>query len=248
MTRGIVAVVLTGILISGGGCGRATSGDSASEVAANGWLAAPVIETASRSPGAVALQGRASPRSRVVLRGETDTAFAVSADDDGRFTIRMGGPAVDGLYVIEVQDGETAVPSPFRLLVAGDPSGPIALIGAGSPTRRLDPGTGLDVIDSDGRSRIASGRAAPGTSVSITIAGRSPLRATAGADGRWSVAVGGASGAASLTVDDLAYAYPGDGLIDGVDRLQRVEDGFGLRWSLSETAQQTSWFPDRSAP
>jgi len=248
MTRGIVAVVLTGFLISGGGCGKAASSDPASEAAANGWLAAPVIETAFRAPGAVTLKGRASPGSRVVLRGEADTALAVSADDDGRFMIRMGGPAIDGFYVIEVQDGETAVPSPFRLLVAGDPSGPIALVGAGSPTRRLDPGTGLDVIDSDGRSRIASGRAAPGTSVSITIAGRSPLMTTAGADGRWSVAVGGASGAANLTVDGRSYAYPGDGLIDGVDRLRRAGNGIGLRWSLSETAQQTSWFPDRSAP
>ncbi len=248
MTRGIVGVMLVTGLIVLSGCGGDPTVGAASNPAVEGWVAAPVIDGAIRTASTLTLRGQARPGSRVVLRGEPGTAFAVNAGDDGRFEVRMRPPATDVFYVIEVQTGQDAVPSPFRLLVPGDPGGPIALIAAGSPTRRLDPGAGLDVVDSDGRSRVASGRAAPRTTISVEVDGRSPLTTTTDKEGRWSVGLDGRSGGpVTISVAGQSYVYPGVEPSDGeTGRLVVAGQGRAVRWSLSETAQQTSWFPDQS--
>ncbi len=248
MTRRIVAVALAGLMLVTTGCGGDRKAGAASNPTTEGWVTAPVIDSVARTAGSLLLRGHARPGSRIVVRGEDGTAFAVGAGDDGRFDIRMRPPQTDVFYVIEVQTGQDAVPSPFRLLVPGDPGGPIALIAAGSPTRRLDPGAGLDVVDSDGRSRIASGRAAPRTTISVEVDGRSPLTTTTDKEGRWSVGLDGRSdGPVTISVAGQSYVYPGVEPPDGeTGRLVVAGQGRAVRWSLSETAQQTSWFPDPS--
>ena len=247
MTRPIVMLVLATVLATMASCGQAPQDSPVADVKAEGWVEAPVIDRARRDAGGLRVSGLASPGSRIVIRGDARAAFAVGTGEDGRFDLLVPAPQTDTLYVVEIQAGEDVVPAAARLLVAGDPAGPVALISAGAATVRLDPGTGLDVIDSDGRTRIVSGRAAAGRRVAITVDGEDSVTVTANAAGRWMLNLG-ASGPAAfiLSVDGVTHAYSGAAKPDvPLDRLMPDGNGVTLIWSLSDTARQSSWFPGR---
>ncbi|MBB5746093.1 hypothetical protein [Brevundimonas variabilis] len=244
MTRPIVILMLAIVLSTPASCGRDPQGSTVADSQAEEWVEAPMIDRATRDAAGLQVSGQASPGSRIVIRGDTRTAFAVGTGSDGRFDLRVPAPERDSLYVVEIQTGEHAVPAATRLLVAGDPSGPVALISPGSPSKRLDPGTGLDVVDSDGRTRIASGRAVAGKKVAISVDGGEARIVTASPAGRWTLNLGAIRApSATITVDGTSHVFPGEGGTDApIDRLVRSGDGMALRWKLSDTAQQSSWF------
>lgn len=245
MTRPIVLLVFASVLATMAGCGRDPQDNPVADVQAGGWVEAPVIDRASRDAAGLRVSGLASPGSRIVIRGDARTAFAVGTDDDGRFNLLVPSPQTDTLYVVEIQAGEDAVPAAARLLVAGDPAGPVALISPGAPTRRLDPGSGLDVIDSDGRTRIASGRSAAGKGIAITVGDGDPVTATANPAGRWTLNLGASLATpVTLSVEGVPHVYPGEARSDAPDnRLTPNGNGVTLFWRLSDTARQSSWFP-----
>ena len=132
------------------------------QAAAEGWTRPPMIRAVRRIPGGLVFTGEAEPGARVVLRSESGPAHAAAADDEGRFEIRVVGPTGDLLLRPETQVGQDASPAPERLLIIAGGRGPVAILRAGGPTRRLDRAPSLGAEDSDGRMRRVSGRVAPG--------------------------------------------------------------------------------------
>ncbi len=245
MKRRIFTGGMLALVIGAAGC-SAPEGLTAPEPArSGGWVTPPMIDSVARGPTSLIVRGRAAPMGRVVLRGAGETAYAAGADDQGRVELRIQPPAVDTLFVVETRNGQDAAPAPQRLLVSRDPAGPIALLAAGAPTRRLDRDGALDVVDSDGRALLASGRAAPGTSVSVAVGGGAATEALTGDDGRWSLMLAASGGApVDITVAGRRYRYPGPGAAptEGF-ALEAVEGGWRASRRLSPASRQSSWFP-----
>ena len=237
MKRPILAILTAALLV---GCGAPEPATITSDALASGWVTPPMIETVERGANGLRVRGGAAPGGRVVLRDEGGVASAISADDAGQFEIRIAAPAQDTLFIVETQVGEDTAPAPYRLLVARDPAGPVALIGPGGATRRLDPAGGLDVIDSDGRALVASGRAAAGTQVAIGVGGQSST-VVAGPDGRWSLTLPPGT-ASSVGVDQQTFVWPTE-VPDAEGRLTPAPGGWWFTWQVSPTSSQASWFP-----
>jgi hypothetical protein len=201
------------------------------------WSATPSITAVTRDARRLQVSGVTEPQGRVVLRAADSRAYATGSDRNGRFALAMPWPAVDALFVVEGQRGEFAARAPYELLVPHDASGPVALLAEGAPTRRLDPAGPLDAIDSDGHALIASGRAAPRTTVEIRLDGRPAFPAPVGADGRWSAVLRTeGAGATSLSVGGRRYDYPGPG-----DAAQPLVANTGGGWRVTRRMDAASW-------
>jgi hypothetical protein len=187
------------------------------------------------------LTGHADPGGRVVLRATGGVAYAVGADEAGRFQVRIAAPATDTLFDVQSQQGQQAQPAPTRLLVTADPAGPVALVALGQASRRLDTAGTVDAIDSDGRARLVSGRAAPDAEVAV-VAGGQALSIPTDAEGRWTLSLPAGSG--PLAVDGSVVLDPGAATppTDGVS-VERLAGGWRLGWRASDGAGQSSWFP-----
>lgn len=207
-----------------------------------GWATPPRVESVMRTGGGLTVSGQAAPGARVVLRGADGMAFAASADDTGRFDIRMSAPAGDVLLTPETQTGQDAAPAPERLLILAGGQGPIAMLAPGAASRRLDGAGALGAVDSDGRMLALSGRASPGESVRITLNGQPGAVAQANSRGHWTAAVGPANGSARLGVGVRIYDFPGG---DGAGpQAARAGQGWRLSWDVPAGGRQVTWLPD----
>lgn len=249
MKRRIFAICMTALAVLGGvaACSPAPEGRAPEAQLGAGWVSPPQIESVERTASGLSVRGRAAPQGRVVLRAAGGTAYAVGADANGRFDLQVRSPANDTLFMVETQDGQDASPAPYQMLVSRDPAGPTALLSPGAPTRRLDPAGPLDVVDSDGHALLASGRAAPGSTVAVSVAGRDPVQAHVGADGRWSLALTSeGAGAAEIVVAGRRYAYPGpvmgSGSGGGLAMVSNPQ-GWSVSWPVEPRSRQGSWFP-----
>ena len=209
----------------------------------SGWVMPPEIDEVASSGRELIVRGQASPLGRVAVSGAGDLAYAVGADAEGRFELRVPRPAQDTLFLVEARVGQAGFPAPYRLLIGADPSAPIALLAIGAPTQRLDAGPGLDAVDTDGRAAFVSGRAAAGAEV--VIEGSVERRVTADERGRWRLA-GSGDGSTPITVDGTAYA-PAPGGAATPDALQRSRAGWRIDWSSPGGGRQSTWFPDKPA-
>lgn len=209
--------------------------------AATGWAAPPRVEAVRRTPSGLTVTGQASPGARVVLRGGDGMAFAASADDAGRFDIRMVAPSGDVLLTPETQTGQDSAPAPEQLLIVAGGQGPIAMLAAGAPSRRLDGDGALGSVDSDGRMLALSGRGPAGQPVRISLNGRPAAMPTADAAGRWTAVVG-PSGATRIGVGEAAFDYPG--AVEVGSGASRAGSGWRIGWSIPAGGRQTTWLPD----
>lgn len=207
-----------------------------------GWVMPPEIDEAVSSGGELIVRGRASPLGRVVVSGAGGLAYAVGADTEGRFELRVPRPAHDTLFLVEARVGQEGFPAPYRLLIGADPQAPIALLAVGAPTQRLDGGHGLDAVDTDGRAALVSGRAAP--DAEVVIEGSVERRAKADETGRWRLA-GSGDGTTPIRVGGVAYAPAPGG--SAPDTLERAGAGWRIAWSSPGGGRQSTWFPDRPA-
>jgi len=208
-----------------------------------GWVMPPQIDAVTASGRELVVSGKAAPLGRVVVSGAGDLAYAVGADAEGRFELRVPRPAHDTLFLVEARTGQTGFPAPYRLLIGADPQAPIALLAVGAPTQRLDPGPSLDAVDTDGRASFVSGRAGKGAAVSVE--GSAQRTATAGAEGRWRLA-GSGDGTTPIRVGGVAYA-PQPGGASAPNTLERAGAGWRIAWSAPGGGRQSTWFPDRTA-
>lgn len=243
MKRLFVIQMMFGAALLVAACGSPAEKPTGSETANNGWIAEPRVEQVTRGGDAIHVIGMAAPFGRVVLTGADGVAFAAGADEAGHFDIRLPAPKADAVLAVEAQVGQIAYPAPGRLLVSADPRGPVAILGIGAPTRRLDGAGALDAIDADGRAGFLSGRAAANTEVAIVRNGVG-LTAKSDAEGRWMLAVGDDAGA-GLRVGDRAFVPPE--LTGAAENgLARAGQGWRIAWTGPDGARQVTWLPDRS--
>jgi hypothetical protein len=226
-------------------------------VGAPDWAATPRIDHAAREGAVMIVSGQADPGGRVALRGADGQAFAVSADDQGRFTLRFAAPDEDLLLRVGLQRGQTAVAGPEHLAIARDPRAPVLLTRQGAGSRRLDvaatPGARLETVDSDGQMTLISGRAAPGARVSIGVEGGSALEARADGRGLWTVSLAG-GGPLRLSLDGVRHDYPGHAVqAPGLGENPGLGAHFapvGAGWRLiwgDAAAVQSAWSPTGAA-
>ncbi|WP_373251571.1 hypothetical protein [Brevundimonas sp.] len=213
------------------------------ESAAAGWTRPPEIQTVQRARSGLVFTGEAEPGARVVLRSESGAAYAAAADGRGRFEIRMAAPAGDLWLRPETQIGQDAAPSPDRLLIIGDGRGPIAVLRTGGPTRRLDHAPVLGAVDSDGRMRLASGRAAGSAPVLVQAGGES-VRVTPDAEGRWSLMLRPSDVADEIQAGGARFAWPGELAGGPAPRVERAGQGWRVAWTGAGGARQSTWLPD----
>lgn len=195
------------------------------------------------------MRGEASPGARVVLRGGQDLAFAAGADEAGRFELHVGDLPGTVILTPEVQIGQFPAPGPERLLLVGEGPPLAALLIEGGASRRLSRGPVLDSVDGDGQGLMVSGRAKPGSQVTVSADGGAEIAAGADPTGRWAAALPNLSDRpASILVGGARFSYPGPGQADGggeaPGRIERSGEGWRVTRSLSASARQTSWFPD----
>lgn len=241
-SRKRLSLLIAGLVLAAGCSGERADPARTPQAAPSGWAIPPQISTVTRAAGGLTVSGHAGPNARVVLRGADDAAFAASADETGRFDIRMNPPAGDALLTPETQTGQDAAPAPERLLVLNGGQGPIALLTPGGGSVRLDGSGPLGAVDSDGRMLALSGQAAPGESVRVTIGGRVSIQVQADASGRWTATGGGGPGAVSVTVGERAYDYPGEA--GASTQATRAGAGWRLAWAGPGGARQVTWLPD----
>ncbi|MDZ4362238.1 hypothetical protein [Brevundimonas sp.] len=205
------------------------------------WVIPPRVETVRADAGSLVFTGLGQPGGRVVLRTDAGAAFAAVADASGGFEIRMARPAGDLVLHPETQRGQDAAPSPETILVLA--GGPIAMLSPGIPTRRLDAGSSLGAIDTDGRVMVLSGRAVAGASVKVSVSGRDvPMDVTADAEGHW-MAVLPDTGAAQIRINGTIFDYPGGRAGSGDFQVQQAGQGWTVHWSAPDGARQTTWLP-----
>lgn len=234
----LCAVIALSVSTGLAACGDKQAETTAAEGAATaGWAMPPRIDSVTRARATLIFKGQAQPGGRVVLRSTDGAAYAVVADDQGRFDIRMVLPAGSVMLTPETQVGQEASASPQRLVILDGGRGPIALVTPGAPARRLSATPALGTVDADGRSVLVSGRAAPGGDVSVQIGDRPAVAVRAGPDGGWSLAVDGV-GPRRIVVEGDVFDYPGGGVAG------RAGEGWRVDWTAPDGARQSTWLPD----
>ena len=228
-------------LLAAAGCGQQAQPE-AEATPETSWVMSPDIDEVVSSGRELIVRGQASPLGRVVVSGAGDLAYAVGADAEGRFELRVPRPAQDTLFQVEARVGQEGFPAPYRLLIGADSRAPIALLAIGAPTQRLDGGPGLDAVDTDGTAALVSGRAAP--EAEVVVEGSVQRTVTADKAGRWRLA-GLGDGAAPIRVSTVAYS-PAPGGAAAPDTLERAGDGWRIAWSSPGGGRQSTWFPDRA--
>lgn len=207
------------------------------------WLTPPLVTGVEQRADGLIVRGDAAPGARVVLRTSETAGFATSADKAGRFEIQMPSPGAALILIPEIQNGQSQTPGREQLLLIGGAAPLAALMSDGGASRRLGLAPALDAVDGDGRGLVVSGRAEPGTEVTVT-AGGVVVHAVAGDDRRWTAGLSGAGDRPlDIKVGDRVFDYPGPaGTADG--QAARAGKGWRLTRALSPSARQTSWFPD----
>jgi hypothetical protein len=155
-------------------------------------------------------------------------------------------PVRDKLFAVESRRGEQVALAPYQMFIAAGAVGPVALVGDGMATLRLDPAGPLDTIDSDGRALLASGRAPPGTEVLVRIGERLAVPVVSNAEGRWSLNLRlEGAGPVAVLVGERRYLYPGPGAPPSDDMLvfDTAAEGWLMVRSLSQGSWQSTWFP-----
>lgn len=222
------------------GCGARPEDAPAAPAATEGWVAGPRVDRVARSGTQLVVSGATAPLGRVVLTGADGVAYAANADNAGLFDVRIPVPTQTVLLAVEAQVGQIAYPGPYRLLIAAQADGPVALLGPGAPTRRLDTAGRLDAIDTDGRAVFLSGRAPPRTSVNVGPGEEGGV--VADDEGRWTTLSGNVG--APVEVAGRVFVPPEmTATRDGV--LERAGAGWRIAWTGVDGARQVTWFPDR---
>lgn len=203
------------------------------------WTVPPRVDAARREGQAVVLTGTAQPGGRVVMRARDGTAHAVTADGQGRFSLRIAA-AGDLFLSPESQAGQEGLPGPDLVVIPSD--GPAVALSAGAPSRRLNAAAGLTALDSDGAMAVLSGRSTPGSRVAVRLApDGAVLETPAGPDGRWSVRVATGRLGEAVEVNGERSQLPA--ATPPQQGVTRTDDGWLIAWSAPDGARIVTWLP-----
>lgn len=238
------ATLLGGLVLTACSPSTAPPAAEARAESAAGWTRPPLITTVQQGQGVLIFAGEAEPGARVVLRSDSGVAYAAAANNGGRFEIRMPPPTVDLLLRPETQIGQDAAPSLDRLLILAGGRGPIVILRAGGPSRRLDPGPALGAVDSDGRMRLASGHTSTGAAPVSLEAGGETGQVIPDSDGRWRLVMRPSDGPDEIRVGDQTFVWPGEAGGGAALRVERAGRGWRVIWTGPGGAHQTTWLPD----
>ena len=237
--------VLTGMVLLGCfGCERRAGGVGVEAHGSDDWIAPPRILSASRRGNGLVIRGETSPNSRVVLRAQTGEAYAAMANASGSFALTVPKPTSHMLYQPEVQNGESAIQAPDLLLVVDGGRGPLALLRAGSPTRRLDGPQVLGAVDADPGRALLSGQV-PASQETVRVGTTMGVKAyRLGPDGQWVAAIE-LGGPQTLQVDNRSFVWPGLGQPNAAPpSYERTADGWRVIWQTPGGGWQSTWLPD----
>lgn len=249
MKRAILSLAAAALATAASACSPAApEQDGTGPEAAGDWTRPPVIQRVERVGSTLAVSGVAETDGRVVLRSDDGAAFAASADSRGRFEIRLPAPAGDLLLRPETQVGQDTAPSPERLLILAGGQGPVVVLRAGGPTRRLDAAPALGAIDSDGRMRLASGRVARGTERVEVRSGGETVQVAPDAGGRWSVMLAPHDGPDLIEVAGRDFTWPGEAPVSATLSVERLDSGWRIHWTGPAGARQSTWLPESAGP
>ncbi|PZO08553.1 MAG: hypothetical protein DCF29_01675 [Alphaproteobacteria bacterium] len=251
MYRNVTIAAAASLMLAAGlGLGACTpaqdgpAGTTQNGAPTSAWNQTPVIETVQVTGREVRLSGSAQPGARIVLRSAAGAAYAAVANDDGRFDLRMGVPTADLWLKPETQVGQDAATSPDTLLISSGGQGPIAVLRAGGPTRRLDRAPALGAVDSDGQARRLAGRTAQGAQTLPVQVGEVAMQAFPDAAGNWNVVLGPEARGDRVVIGGQTFAWPGQGDEGGqMPRRERAGEGWRVVWAEGGTTQ-TAWLPD----
>jgi hypothetical protein len=245
MKRAILSLAAAALAGAAAACSPAPpEQDKTGPDAAGNWTRPPAIQRVERAGSALVVSGVAETDGRVVLRSDDGAAFAASADSRGRFEIRLPAPSGRLLLRPETQVGQDTAPSPDRLLILAGGQGPIVVLRAGGPTRRLDAAPVLGAVDSDDRMRLASGRVAPGTDRVEVRSGGETVQVAPDAGGRWSVMLAPHEGPDQIQVAGRDFTWPGEAPASADLSVERLGSGWRIHWTGPAGARQSTWLPD----
>ncbi len=242
MIRRAVFVSLIVAAAALGGCGRGEEGEAKSRAVETAWRAPPYVRLARLERGRLILTGTAQPGARVVMRDGTGAAHAATASAEGAFEIELPAPTQALLLRPEDQDGQRSAAAPELVLVL--PHGAAAALSPGVAARRLDAGSGLAAVDSDGRMAIITGRAPQGRGEArVRVGGGAEMTAPVDAQGVWSLRADVGSGELAISVDGVESRARIGGVAPGAV----VSDPAGttVGWSAPDGAALTTWIPAR---
>ena len=250
MKRAMLSMIAAVVAIGAPACSPAPPEQDQNRAAepVGDWARPPVVDGVERTGTGLVVNGAAEPEARVVLRSDEGAAFAATADSRGRFEVGLPAPSEHLLLRPETQVGQDAAPSPDRLLILAAGQGPIVVLRPGGATRRLDAAPALGAVDSDGRVRLASGRAVPGPATIEVESGGETVQVAPDAQGRWSVMLAPHEGPDQIRVGGRGFLWPGQAPPSADLTVERSEAGWRISWAGPGNARQSTWLPDPAGP
>lgn len=220
------------------GCGSSPPADVAPSSQGSDWHQLPSILSVEWEEGAAIVHGVASPGGRAVFAGDNGESFAVMADEQGHFQLRLAGDADGVLLQPRLQIGSSSVTGPGLLFVSSQEAGVAAVLFAGEAAYRLTGAGPLDSVDADNETLIVSGRASGGDDA-LYVDGRE-VPVVPNEEGRWAVVVPNPGGTVVLSFAGHQYQFPGTA---GDAVSAPSGGGWMVRRQLGGEAVQSTWFP-----
>lgn len=233
------AVVILALPLSG--CGSEAGEGKLQDEASVGWPQPPSVSEVVWNGSLAGLSGVAAPAARVVFSGERGEAYAVTADQEGRFMLWIEVPQGGLILNPRVQVGQVGVEGQGVLFLASDPVPVAAILFSGEGAYRLDGKGPLDSVDSDGSAMIVTGRKVSDRAISLNVGGQS-IPVTPNDDGRWAVVATPGGGPVDIALDGMSYRFGGS--MQGTETRFHSESGWVIRRNVGGRAVQTTWLPE----
>lgn len=197
MNAKAVVLASAALALTTAACGRpgpfpAREAQAGAEAPDPGYRAAPQVSGAAMdSSGAMTLNGRALPSSRVQIVSPAGARIETSANGSGLWAASIGPLSEPVLYSLEEETrGQTVQAEGYVAVLPGAPAVALLRAGFGAEVMRGAGKAGLEILAVDydaAGAAVVSGRAPPASPVRVLADGQPPVEGAAGPDGRFSL-------------------------------------------------------------
>lgn len=246
-TRAVLAALVAGAVSAA--CEAPEPPPPPAADAAAAFAAPPAVVAVAVADDGLEVRGLAGAGERVRLLAAGGDAHGATADESGRFAVRIPASGADQLFGLTVQRQGRAVPAEGWLYVPPGGAGSALVLRPGAPAAPLEGAPLLAAVDYDGGGGLAvSGRTAPGTAVRVLLDGVVAGETEADATGLYGVRLASPAApgphdiqvnAGGLRVERrlvLAAAPP-----DGVVGSAPMEGGWRVAWRPPGGGAQTTY-------